>query len=526
MGIYVNPGNKSFYSAVHSKIYVDKTGMLDYLNSVLDTEQRYICISRPRRFGKSMAAGMITAYYSKGCESKELFEPYMISETRDYGKNLNQYDVIHLDIAFLRSQFERAQEVVTQIHKEVIEELKEYYPEDVTGEDDKLPMVLSKINKRTGNSFIIIIDEWDTLFREDRFDIEAQKEYIALLRGLFKGEPSKAFVKLAYITGILPIKKYGKQSALNNFDEFTMTNPLVFSDYVGFTEQEVKDLCLQYDMDFDEAKLWYDGYSFRRTAHVYSPNSVVKAMNYGEFGNYWTNTETYESLKEYICMNFDGLKDAVLTMLSGGRYQIDVNSFENDMVSFKCKDDVLTVLIHLGYLAYDADTKEVYIPNNEVKSAFQTAVKNSGWDTVVKAIQESKQLLMATWKKDETAVARMVEEIHMNNTSILQYNDENSLSCVITLAYYHAMNEYTLIRECPSGLGFADIVFLPKKHSDKPAMVVELKYDKPVESAITQIKDKHYTGILREYTGNILLVGISYDKDSKQHFCRIEDARL
>ena len=523
MGSFVNRGNGSFASARKSQIYIDKTELLNYTNSVMDTEQRYICVSRPRRFGKTLTAGMLMAYYGKGCDSEALFKDLSIADSPSFKDHLNQYDVIHLDIAYLLVQIKNPSKTISCLQEYVIEELKTIYPGILSDKDRMLPFALSKIHQAEGSKFIIIIDEWDAIFREDRYDINAQREYIELLRGLFKGEQSKDFVKLAYITGILPIKKYNSESALNNFDEFTMASPKRLAEYVGFTEAEVARLCEEYDMDFSEAARWYDGYSFPRIKHVYNPNSVVKAMLSGEYDNYWTKTVTYESLKDYISMNFDGLKDCVVQMLAGGRCRVNTDTFENDMTSFKSRDDVLTVLIHLGYLAYDRDRKEAYVPNEEVRTAFANAVNSTDWTPVVQAIQRSEQLLKDTWNKNEEAVAKGIEMVHMANASILEYNNENALSCVITLAYYNAVNEYTLIRELPSGNGYADLVFLPRKHSDKPAMVVELKYDHSARSAIEQIKEKHYPKALEDYEGNLLLVGIGYDKKTKVHSCQIDE---
>ena len=522
MGIYVNKGNTGFRRAVQSKIYVDKTGLLEYTNEVLGTEQSCICVSRPRRFGKSITAGMIAAYYDKSCDSRELFNSYRIAKADSYEKYLNQYTVIHLDITMFTTQ-EKVSSVTDCINEQVTDELREIYPDILSSERRNLPYALAEINDKTGERFVIIIDEWDTIFRESRYDVKAQKEYVDLLRGLFKSEMSKRFVALAYMTGILPIKKYNSESALNNFDEFTMTSPAMLAEYVGFTEEEVRTLCKEYDMDFEEAARWYDGYSFHRVSHVYSPNSVVKAMLRGEYSNYWTSTVAYESLKGYISMNFDGLKDAVIQMLAGGRCRVRIDTYENDMTSFRNKDDVLTMLIHLGYLAYDSRRKEVYIPNEEVKEAFGQAVEATDWTNVIQAIRQSDRLLQATWDKDEEKVAAGIDAVHEANTSILKYNDENALSCVITLAYYNAANDYTLVREMPAGRGYADIVFLPRKYSDKPAMVVELKYDQSAEGAIRQIEEKNYAKALEEYKGNVLLVGINYDKETKKHSCVIRE---
>lgn len=522
MGIYVNKGNTGFRRAVQSKIYVDKTGLLEYTNEVLGTEQSCICVSRPRRFGKSITAGMIAAYYDKSCDSRELFNSYRIAKADSYEKYLNQYTVIHLDITMFTTQ-EKVSSVTDCINEQVTDELREIYPDILNSERRNLPYALAEINDKTGERFVIIIDEWDAIFRESRYDVKAQKEYVDLLRGLFKSEMSKRFVALAYMTGILPIKKYNSESALNNFDEFTMTSPAMLAEYVGFTEEEVRTLCKEYDMDFEEAARWYDGYSFHRVSHVYSPNSVVKAMLRGEYSNYWTSTVAYESLKGYISMNFDGLKDAVIQMLAGGRCRVRIDTYENDMTSFRNKDDVLTMLIHLGYLAYDSRRKEVYIPNEEVKEAFGQAVEATDWTNVIQAIRQSDRLLQATWDKDEEKVAAGIDAVHEANTSILKYNDENALSCVITLAYYNAANDYTLVREMPAGRGYADIVFLPRKYSDRPAMIVELKYDRSAEGAIHQIEEKNYVKALEEYKGNVLLVGINYDKETKKHSCVIRE---
>lgn len=523
MGIFVNCGNLSFARAKRSQIYIDKTGLLKYTNSVIDTEQCLICSSRPRRFGKTMTAGMLTAYYSKGCDSRELFQGLAVSDTSDCAVYMNQYDVIHLDIADIRSEKADATETIAYIQDCVIGELRGYYPDVPMDGCTSLPSALAQINAWTGAGFVIVIDEWDAIFREDQYDTGAQMAYVELLRGLFKGERSRKFMKLAYMTGILPVKKYKGESALNNFDEFTMIGADILAEFVGFTEAEVLQLCEEYQMDFEEMKRWYDGYLLRENLHVYNPKSVTDAIRRKKIANYWTRTVAYESLRDYISMNFDGLKDAVVWMLAGGKCSVNMDTFENDMTSFKSRDDVLTVLIHLGYLSYDERSGEVRIPNEEVRAAFASAVQGTDWTPVIRAIQQSARLLEQTWNKEAEAVAQGIDEVHMANTSILEYNNENALSCVITLAYYHAVNEYTLIREFPTGRGYADIVFLPRKHSGRPAMIVELKYDKSAESAIRQIKERGYVKALASYSGDLLLVGINYDKEKKKHFCVIEE---
>lgn len=528
MGVYLNPGNEPFTASVNSELYVDKTELIKYTNSRIGKDRPLICSSRPRRFGKTMAVTMLAAYYSKGCHSEELFAGFKISRNEFFKVHLNKYNVIFLDIQWMYGnaleEIKRnpSVKVVSYIQEQVIAELKTEYPECILDTDISLPSVLAKINALTKEQFIIIIDEWDCLFREDKNNEKLQKEYINLLRGLFKGTPSGAFLKLAYITGILPIKKYGTQSALNNFREHTMVSPRQMAEYVGFTETEVKNLCEAHDLSFKEMQRWYDGYYFDKTGHVYSPNSVIEAVDNREFGNYWSKTETYESLKTYIAMDFHGLKQLIVDMLGGFRSIVDVGSFQNDITSFHSADDVITLLIHMGYLAYDCKTEEAFIPNEEVRSVFLRAVKNDGWDDVIKAVNTSEVLLQATLAMDEKTVAQMIQEVHMQNVSSLVYNNEISLSSVIALAYYSACKDYTLIREMPTGSGFADMVFLPKRSSLNPALILELKWDKTARGAISQIKNKKYVSALKKYKGNILLVGISYEKKSKKHQCRIE----
>lgn len=537
MGIYLNPDNEGFREAVDSEIYVDKSELLVYTNKVLGTEQKNICVSRPRRFGKSMAAKMLSAYYSKGCDSKKLFQKKKIAMHASYPEHLNKYNVIFLNIQNFLSNTHTVHNMIHSISLKVKTELLEEYVDFAGEKEEVLPELLSNIYGKKKEKFVFVIDEWDCIFREKKVTEEGYAEYLDFLRNLLK---DRTYVALAYMTGILPIKKYGSHkvnsdevrredplggSALNMFTEFSMTNPRLLADYVGFTKEEVMDLCERYGMDFDEAARWYDGYTFKRNAHIYSPKSVVDAMLNKEYDSYWSQTETYEALKIYIEMNFDGLKDSVIEMLAGGRIRVNTGTFHNDMTTFHSRDDVLTLLIHLGYLAYDFENQEVFIPNYEISGEFKTAFQGAGWDAVVKAVDESEQLLRNTWNKRADLVAETLGQMHLT-TSILTYNDENSLSCVVALAYYSARIYYTEIRELPTGEGYADIVYLPRKnHLDKPAMIIELKWDKSSKGAIEQIKERKYGKALEEYSGNLLLVGINYDRKTKVHECIIEEDR-
>lgn len=383
MGIYLNPGNEGFLTSVRSKIYVDKTGLIHYTNEVIDTEDKFICVSRPRRFGKSMAAKMLVAYYSCGCDSYELFQGYSAAEERTFYQHLNKYDVLRIDMQLTRSTAineGRQERLTAYLLQKIIEELQQEYGKHLCGTYHSLANAIQEITKTTGRKFIVIIDEWDCIFREEKENQKLQMEYITFLRSLFKGAGAEECIHLAYLTGILPIKKYGTESALNNFDEYTMVNPKGLADYVGFKEDEVRMLCEKYGMDFQEARYWYDGYLFRKNIHIYNPRSIVQAMLNGEYENYWTQTETYEGLKSYIDLNYDGLKDAITLMIGGEKCEIDAKSFQNDMTSFKSKDDILTLLVHLGYLAYDKYKRKVSIPNEEIREEFIRAVRNGGWE--------------------------------------------------------------------------------------------------------------------------------------------------
>lgn len=523
MGNFVNPDNSAFQVALNSEIYVDKTGLLSYTNKVLDTNDAFICNSRPRRFGKSITANMLVAYYSRGCDSAPMFEGRKISEDVSFDKHLNKYNVIHFDVQWCRVDAGSASATVPYIVEHVITELKELYPEILTGEVNSLPNALMTINNATGQKFVIIIDEWDILIRDEAENVTVQGEYINLLRGLFKGTQPTRFIHLAFLTGILPIKKIRTQSALNNFTEFTMLDAKILAPYVGFTDDEVQKLCLKYNRDFIEVKRWYDGYLLSGE-QIYNPEAVVSVLRWGKFQSYWSQTGTYESILPLINRDFDGLRTSVITMLSGEPVEVRTKSYQNDMITFKNKDDVLTVLIHLGYLAYDENHKTAYIPNEEIRSELFEAVEDNKWNELIELKGKSEKLLRATLDMDSEAVAEIIEDFHMDYASSIRYNDENSLSSVLSIAYLESMQYYFKpIREMPAGKGFSDLVFLPRiAYPELPALLIELKWNKSAVAAIQQVKDKKYVRALESYTGNILLVGIDYNKKTKKHQCQIE----
>lgn len=520
MGIYLNPDNKGFWESIRSKIYIDKTGLIAYTNELVNTQEKYICVSRPRRFGKSMALGLLSAYYSCGCDSAGLFKGLEIEKDQTFRKYLNQYDVLYLNMQqFLIAA--RKQEMTDYLEQAVIADIRKVYGDLFPEQETVLANVLEQIYVETGREFIFLVDEWDCVMRERQESAVMQKQYLDFLRNLLK---DRNYVALAYMTGILPVKKYGQHSALNMFGEYSMINQKMLERYTGFTEEEVRELCVRYDMDFEETSSWYDGYMFKKYQHIYNPKSVVEAMRCQDFSNYWTSTETYEALKIYMDMDFDGLRSDIVQLLGGGHIKINTRSFQNDMRSFRTKDDILTLLIHLGYLGYDSVRKEAFIPNKEIIEEYENAMSVGGWSEVMRILRASEKLLEDTLNGDAGSVAAALDWAHTEIASILTYNDENLLGAAVGLAYYSARKDYRLIREMPAGRGFADVVFLPLPSVRKPALIVELKYGRTARSALQQIKDRQYVQALEHYTGEILLVGVSYDKDSKEktHSCVIE----
>ena len=529
MALYLNVGNESFQESLNSLIYVDKSPLIEILNKSIKTKNKYFCLSRPRRFGKSVTAQMICSYYAKGQDCSPLFDDLKIASFDDYKKHLNQYDVISINIS---DEFSRASHNVKSmtdiLTKSIVRELKEEYPNCVISSPEFLDLTLQEVYNYSKVPFVFVIDEWDCIMREKKEDPDSLKQYLEWLKAIFKDKP---YVGLAYMTGILPVKKYGSHSALNMFTEYSMTETLNLGQYIGFTENEVRDICKQHDVAFNQMQQWYDGYSFKDVPHIYNPNSVVNAATYKKFISYWTKTETFESLQEYIDMNMEGLRDDIVKLIAGEDVIVDVSTFSNDMVTFHSKDDVLTLLIHLGYLAIKGSTNLgviVHIPNEEIKLEFKTCVKNNNrYAGVYDLIKNTDVLLNDIWSLNSEAFAKIFDEAHQDHTSILTYNNENSLANVIAISLFlSTTNTYNVVRELPTGKGYADLVYLPKPGVNKPALLIELKFDKSAQTAITQIKEKNYLQFFKDYKGEVLLVGINYSKGTKTHQCIIERAQI
>ena len=520
MGTYLNPGNSGFVSILNDT-YIDKSGLIDLINQTIETPRRLTCISRPRRFGKSFAAQMLCAYYDKTCDSGDLFAHLKIAGCESYPKHLNRYDVIYLNMTDVLGETS-PEDLVPFVKRNILRELKDAYPALAIVEGFGATLVNAV--EAAGNKFIMIIDEWDAPIRECP---QISREYLEFLRTLFKSSATTARTfAAAYMTGILPIKKDGSQSAISDFQEYTMLGPLQYAEYVGFTEDEVRQLCEEYHCDFTLMKQWYDGYSLEGIHSVYNPNSAMKAAQNNRFRSYWTQTSAADSLMRYIARDERGLGETIAQLIGGAEVPIYPNGFANDLVTLKNQDDVLTLLVHLGYLAYNEASGTVHIPNEEIRLEFSRSIREDRRPETMKRIQESDQLILDTIHGNENAVAAQIEKVHLESTNPLNANNENSLRAVIQLAYFAYKDYYLKMEELPTGRGYADIVYLPRQGEYVPALVVELKWNKSADAAIAQIMDRRYPEVLHDYGGDILLVGVNYDKEApagrRKYTCKIE----
>ena len=521
MGIYLNPGNENFKRTLAAGTYVDKTIMIAAMSHFIDVGNNYICISRPRRFGKTIAGNMLAAYYSKGCDSRELFSNLKIAGVPEFEDKLNRYNVIQIDMNSEYQNVEKKDDLLKGLIKKIKREMVKQFPNVEFEEEDSLADYMLKIYSETGETFIIIMDEYDVFVREQVSET-LFAEYLGFLNGLFKSNTLRPAISLAYLTGILPIVRDKIQSKLNNFEEYTMLDAGELAEYVGFTAQEVQSLCNSYGMDFEECRRWYDGYHLGEY-EIYNPESVVKSMLKKEYGSYWGKTSSYEVITDRIQQNFEGTRESVIRMLAGERVDIDSGMYLNTMESFKTRNDLFTYLCHVGYLAYDKDSATCHIPNGEVRQEWIRAVSvTDEYEVTDQIIKSSKELLARTLKGDEQAVAEALDVSHIHVTSNRSYNNEDALQSAIYLAYIYALNKYTVIKEMTAGKGFADVVFIPFV-PDIPAMIIELKRNGSAGSALQQIREKKYFDSLSHYSGKLLFVGINYDEKEKTHECKIEE---
>ena len=468
MGIYLNPNNENFKSMIKAPIYVDKTMMLAQTNRFIDERNKYICISRPRRFGKTIAGNMLAAYYSKGCDSRELFTPFKIAKDPSFEEKLNKYNVIKLDINSEYQNTSDREHLIDRINKKVKRELKREFPTVQISDEDTMADAILEIYSETGETFIIIMDEYDVLVRETVSE-SLFSSYLSFLNGLFKSDTLSPAISLAYLTGILPVVRDKIQSKLNNFEEYTILDAAELAEFVGFTDEEVQELCQTHEISYEECKRWYNGYR-QHGYEIYNPESVIKAIRKKAFGSYWGQTSSYEVISDRIARNFAGTKDAVIAMLGGESVDVNVTQYLNTMNSFRTMDDAFTYLLHVGYLTYDLKDKTCRIPNGEVRQEWLNAISiDEEYRVTNEIIKASKELLAETLNKNETAVAKALDRSHIHVTSNRSYNNEDALQSAIYLAYLYALNKYTIIKEMTTGKGFADVVFIPYV-PDIPAM--------------------------------------------------------
>lgn len=525
MGIYLNPGNENYRRALVGDIYVDKTMMLDVLNQFMDKGNNYVCVSRPRRFGKTITQNMIAAYYSKGCDSEKIFENLKISAVPGYKDRMNCFNVIQIDLNGEYETIENKENVLKNLLRKLKREMRREFRDIEFFEEDSLADMMLEVYAETGETFIVLIDEYDVLVRE-QVPEELFKEYLGFLNGLFKNNTLRPALSLAYITGILPVFRDKVQSKLNNFEEYTILDAAELAEFTGFTSDEVKELCREYNIDYDECRLWYDGYR-QRGIEIYNPESVVKCIKKGIFAGYWSGTSSFEVVSDRLEANFDGMRDDVIRMIAGEDIKVNVTSFNNRMNAFRTKNDVFTYLTHTGYLAYDLESGSCHIPNKEIRQEWFNAIEvESGYEMTDRIIKTSEKLLYDTWQGNEEAVAEALDASHINVTSNRNYNNEDALQSAIYLAYIYALNEYTVVKEMTAGRGFADLTYIPVKKEGHPAMIIELKKNKSTESAIDQIRKKKYFSSLSHYQGDLLFVGINYDERDKTHTCRIEKFKV
>lgn len=512
---YLNTDNayQLFQDTVNSDIFVDKSMMIDKISRQIRTADKYICITRPRRFGKSVNAHMLAAYYTVGLDTDALFEGMAISGTESYQKHLNHYNVIFIDLSRMPFQCQSYSEYITSIYQKLQSDILEAYPKLTCRAFDDV----SDLMKNSGQTFLFILDEWDSVFHKDFMTDKDKRDYLMFLKNLLKDQP---YVGLAYMTGVLPITKYSSGSELNMFDEYSFINDNIYEDFFGFQESEVKEICnTQQKIHYDELAKWYDGYYMSDGRHLFNPRSIVKALTRGVCLNYWTQTGPMNEIADCIEHNTAAVREDLVKMTAGISIEIDLSGYSASEQRMDTRDEILSAMTIYGFLSYHDGT--LRIPNHELMEKFQQVLAHDDMGEIREIVNRSKEMLEATLRGDTDQISDILEEVHDKEIPFLQYHDENSLSCVITLCYLYARKDYDIKREAKSGKGYCDYLFLPKKNG-KPAIILELKVNDTCKEALAQIKKKNYIKEAQIYASTIILVGISYDKKSKRHSCMIE----
>ena len=518
MTIYLNTNKpfENFRELSEEEYFVDKSEIISLINKKINTKSKYICVTRPRRFGKSSVADMLGAYYSKAVNSKDIFDKLDISQSPTYEKHLNKYNVINISFNKIPDRKNTFDNYMNMIKTSLVNDIVEKYPQI----NPEKYFTISDMLRATNDKFVFVIDEWDYIFNNDLFE-ENQNDYLEFLRNLLKDEP---YVALCYMTGVLPIKKYSSGSALNMFDEFTFLKDRKFGKYFGFTEEEVKKLCEHNgELEFSQLEKWYNGYLTAKGIKIYNPRSVVKALQNDYCQSYWTNTGAMDEVEKYLKYNVLEIRDDVIEMISGREIDIFIDEeFRAGQREPRTKEEIYSAMIVLGFLSYhDGYLK---IPNHELMKEFEKAIRDKSFGYVSEIIENSRKMLHATVNGDTKVVEDILHDIHNSEIPILQYNDENSLSCVLTLAYLSARDTYRVEREEKTGKGYADFTFHPRRKNDT-AFIVELKKDENVDVAINQIKSKEYVEMFRKENKDrkVLAVAICYNAKEKEHTCKIEE---
>ena len=504
----------SFTEAFNSDYFVDKSEIIENLNKQINKIGKYLCITRPRRFGKTINAMMLETYYSKNVNSKEIFDKLNISKCNSYEKHLNKHNVIYITFNNNAGINDNYKDYINYYTSGIIDDIKELWPDIEIKRE--IPDILEQIYSKTGEGFIFIIDEWDYIYNNNLFTEQDREKFLLFLKNLLK---DKSYVDLCYMTGVLPIAKYSTSSALNMFDECTFLNDIEYYSFYGFTTEEVENLCKKQDkLSMDELREWYDGYKIQGI-DLYNPRSVVYALRKGFCQSYWTNTGPMDEIMYFINNNVTDVKKDIISMISGEPVYIQLEGYGTENLSLETRDEILSAMSVYGLLSYHDETLE--IPNKELLLKFSRSLRDKNLQEISKLLSRSFDLLRATINQDTETMAEIIQYTHDIYTSIIKYNDENSLSCIITIAYISAIENYHIVREMPAGIGFADFIFFPKDIS-KPSFIIELKRNSTSEEALKQIFEKRYDLALKDYTGLKLAIGISYDSNLKKHSITIK----
>lgn len=534
MGMFLNSISpvEEYKDIVKSRFFVDKTLLIEEIISTVKVDgQKFLCITRPRRFGKSVMANMIYTFFGKAEEGSGIFDTLQISQTADWRECLNQYDVIYIDFSRLPRNCNCYEQYIGRIQDGINADLVEKYQEikiDIEGTVwDNLQLVFEK----TKEKFVFVMDEWDSIFHKDFITDNDRKNYLEFLRDLLKGQ---AYVELAYMTGILPIAKYSSSSEINMFKEYDMSTKTKFSEYFGFLDSEVDQLFEIYQkttrnpkITRDSLTLWYDGYYTAAGDKLYNPRSVICALTDNQISSYWTSSGPYDEIFYYIRNNIEAVRDDLVLMVSGEGVDAEIQNYAAVSMNLNTKDEIYSAMVVYGLLTYE-DGK-VYIPNREIMGQFKRMlVSKDSLGYVYSLAKKSETMLKATIAGDVETMAEILKFAHDTESPILTYNSEIELSAVVNLVYLAARDKYRVEREDKAGEGYVDFIFYPERKGED-AIILELKVDSTPEEAIEQIKDKNYAlrfkgklGEKPKYMGRILAVGISYNRKTKEHCCKVE----